>query len=118
MTLFGFLMIYPFIYILIYSLNDGKDSMMGALYFFPRKFTLDNYAQVFDNKQIWQAYKITILRTVTGTVLHVLFMHADGLCFIEKNAAGTHLLYFLHLFADHLQRRVHSLFHYAPKAST
>lgn len=72
LTLFGFLMIYPFIYILIYSLNDGKDSMMGALYFFPRKFTLDNYAQVFDNKQIWQAYKITILRTVTGTVLHVL----------------------------------------------
>lgn len=72
LTLFGFLMIYPFIYILIYSLNDGKDSMLGALYFYPRKFTLENYAQVFDNKQIWQAYKITILRTVIGTSLHVL----------------------------------------------
>ncbi|GIQ62849.1 hypothetical protein PACILC2_14170 [Paenibacillus cisolokensis] len=34
LTLFGFAMIYPFIYILVYSLNDGKDSMMGALYFF------------------------------------------------------------------------------------
>lgn len=72
LTLFGFLMIYPFIYILIYSLNDGKDSMLGALYFYPRKFTLENYAQVFDNRQIWQAYKITILRTVIGTSLHVL----------------------------------------------
>ncbi|PQP89338.1 sugar ABC transporter permease, partial [Paenibacillus sp. AR247] len=59
LTLFAFSMIYPFIYVLVYSLNDGKDSMMGALYFFPRKFTLDNYAQVFDNPQIWQAYKIT-----------------------------------------------------------
>ncbi|MGN7356431.1 carbohydrate ABC transporter permease [Paenibacillus sp. SAF-054] len=72
LTLFGFLMIYPFIYILIYSLNDGKDSMLGALYFYPRKFTLENYAQVFDNRQIWQAYKITILRTLIGTSLHVL----------------------------------------------
>jgi putative aldouronate transport system permease protein len=88
LTLFGFLMIYPFIYILIYSLNDGKDSMMGALYFFPRKFTLDNYAQVFDNKQIWQAYKITILRTVTGTVLHVLLCTLMAYALSKKTLPG------------------------------
>ncbi|MEK4357781.1 carbohydrate ABC transporter permease [Paenibacillus sp. FSL M7-1455] len=88
LTLFGFLMIYPFIYILIYSLNDGKDSMVGALYFFPRKFTLDNYAQVFDNKQIWQAYKITILRTVTGTVLHVLLCTLMAYALSKKTLPG------------------------------
>ncbi|WP_339320911.1 carbohydrate ABC transporter permease [Paenibacillus sp. FSL W8-0194] len=88
LTLFGFLMIYPFIYILIYSLNDGKDSMMGALYFFPRKFTLDNYAQVFDNKQIWQAYKITILRTVIGTVLHVLLCTLMAYALSKKTLPG------------------------------
>ncbi|ALS28551.1 sugar ABC transporter permease [Paenibacillus sp. 32O-W] len=71
LTLFGFAMIYPFIYILVYSLNDGKDSMMGALYFFPRKFTLENYVEVFDNVRIWKAYRITLLRTLIGTLLHV-----------------------------------------------
>lgn len=35
LTLVGFAMIYPFIYILAYSLNDGKDSMQGAIYFCP-----------------------------------------------------------------------------------
>lgn len=67
----GFSMVYPFIYILAYSLNDGKDSLLGSLYFLPRKWTLDNYAEVFENARIWQAYKITLLRTVIGTFLHV-----------------------------------------------
>ncbi|WP_136605070.1 carbohydrate ABC transporter permease [Paenibacillus dokdonensis] len=88
LTLFAFLMIYPFIYILIYSLNDGKDSMLGALYFFPRKLTLDNYIQVFDNKQIWQAYKITILRTVIGTVLHVLLCTLMAYALSKKTLPG------------------------------
>ncbi|MGO4374047.1 carbohydrate ABC transporter permease [Paenibacillus sp. 2TAB19] len=71
LALIGFSMVYPFIYILAYSLNDGKDSMMGSLYFLPRKWTLDNYAEVFENARIWQAYKITLLRTLIGTFLHV-----------------------------------------------
>ncbi|MGO4545693.1 carbohydrate ABC transporter permease [Paenibacillus sp. 2TAB23] len=71
LALVGFSMIYPFIYILAYSLNDGKDSMLGALYFLPRKLTLDNYAEVFENARIWQAYKITLARTLLGTLLHV-----------------------------------------------
>lgn len=81
-------MIYPFIYVLVYSLNDGKDSMMGALYFFPRKFTLDNYAQVFDNPQIWQAYKITILRTLLGTVLSVLLSTLMAYALAKKTLPG------------------------------
>lgn len=71
LALVGFSMVYPFIYILAYSLNDGKDSLLGSLYFLPRKWTLENYAQVFDNARIWQAYKITLLRTLIGTFLHV-----------------------------------------------
>lgn len=88
LAFFGFLMIYPFIYILVYSLNDGKDSMMGALYFYPRKFTLDNYAQVFDNRQIWQAYKITILRTVIGTAAHVLLCTLMAYALSKKTLPG------------------------------
>nr|WP_285855197.1 carbohydrate ABC transporter permease [Paenibacillus cellulositrophicus] len=86
--MFAFSMIYPFIYVLVYSLNDGKDSMMGALYFFPRKFTLDNYAQVFDNPQIWQAYKITILRTLLGTVLSVLLSTLMAYALAKKTLPG------------------------------
>lgn len=88
LALIGFSMIYPFIYILVYSLNDGKDSMQGALYFWPRQFTLDNYVQVFDNPRIWQAYKITLLRTILGTVLHVLLCTLMAYALSKKTLPG------------------------------
>lgn len=88
LAIVGFSMIYPFIYILAYSLNDGKDSMLGAIYFYPRKFTLDNYVQVFDNARIWQAYKITLLRTVIGTLLHVLLCTLMAYSLARKTLPG------------------------------
>ena len=36
LALVGFSMIYPFIYILAYSLNEGKDSMQGQFIFTPK----------------------------------------------------------------------------------
>ncbi|MBM7564788.1 carbohydrate ABC transporter permease [Paenibacillus sacheonensis] len=88
LALLGFSMIYPFIYILVYSLNDGKDSMMGALYFFPRKFTFDNYSQVFDNPKIWAAYKITLMRTLLGTFLSVLLSTLMAYALSKKTLPG------------------------------
>ncbi|WP_317890665.1 carbohydrate ABC transporter permease [Paenibacillus arenilitoris] len=88
LALFGFSMIYPFIYILVYSLNDGKDSMMGALYFLPRKFTLDNYVEVFENARIWKAYQITVFRTLLGTFLHVLLCTLMAYALSKKTLPG------------------------------
>lgn len=81
-------MVYPFIYILVYSLNDGKDSMLGTLYFVPRQFTLDNYVQVFDNPLIWQAYKITLARTLLGTFLHVTLCTLMAYALSKKSLPG------------------------------
>ena len=61
--------IYPLFYILIYSLNEGTDSMKGGLYLFPRVFTWFNYEYVLSNGVIGRAYLITIMRTIIGTVL-------------------------------------------------
>ncbi|WP_054023296.1 carbohydrate ABC transporter permease [Bacillus sp. FJAT-28004] len=98
LTLFGLSMIYPFIYILVYSLNDGKDSMMGALYFFPRKFTFENYVEVFENARIWQAYKITLLRTLIGTLAHVLLCTLMAYALSKKSLPGrTFFTYYIFL---------------------
>ncbi|WP_028611373.1 carbohydrate ABC transporter permease [Paenibacillus harenae] len=88
LTVLAFSMIYPFIYILAYSLNDGKDSMLGAIYFLPRKITLDNYAEVFENARIWKAYQITLLRTLLGTFLHVLLCTLMAYALSKKTLPG------------------------------
>jgi len=81
MILFSFMILYPLWYILILSFNDAQDAMKGGIYWFPRKFSLDNYRAVLGNPSIFSAFKITILKTLIGVVTHVLFtaMVAYGL---------------------------------------
>lgn len=76
-----FIFIFPLWQLLAISLNDAQDAMRGDIYFWPREFTLDNYKMVFENPTIYNAYLITILRTVIGTVTSVLAtgMFAYGL---------------------------------------
>lgn len=67
-----FLMTYPFWYALVLSFNDGTDSLKGGVYFWPREFTLANYAQAFADSQIISAFGVTIARTLLGTLISVL----------------------------------------------
>lgn len=71
LTLLCLAIIFPFLNILALSFNDGKDAMQGGVYLWPRKFSLDNYAEVFSDDSIMRGYVITIARTVIGTVSSV-----------------------------------------------
>lgn len=68
-----FLTIYPFFYVIILSFNEGVDASFGGIYWWPRKFTLENYAKFFNDLKWLKGIGITVLRTVIGTVLGVLF---------------------------------------------
>jgi len=70
--LFAFVCLYPFVYILAMSFNDGKDAMKGGIYFFPRMFSLDNYANIFSDGRILRSLGISAFRTVMGAGLGVL----------------------------------------------
>jgi len=65
--------LYPFYYILIISFNEGTDAARGGIYFWPRKFTLDNY-ETFLNDHKWRiGFLVSSARTIVGTLLGVLF---------------------------------------------
>ena len=68
-----FVMIYPFWSQLVVSLNEGADAMRGGLYFWPRKFTLENYEYMFSRSYLLRGAFISIARVVVGTVTHVFF---------------------------------------------
>ena len=42
MLIFAGVTLYPFWYVLIYALNETQDAYSGGLWFWPRKFTLEN----------------------------------------------------------------------------
>lgn len=85
MCLLCVITIYPLFYILIYSLNEGTDSLRGGLYLFPRVFTTFNFEYVLSNGVIKNSYLVTIGRTILGTVcgLTVTGLTAYGMSFRE-----------------------------------
>lgn len=78
-----FCTIYPFFYIFIISFNEGIDASLGGIYWFPRKFTLENYQEFFSDMKWVRGLGITVLRTLVGTALGVFFttLVAYGLSF-------------------------------------
>lgn len=72
MLLYAVVCIYPFIYVLALSFNDGMDAMRGGIYFFPREFTLDNYRKVFSDSRLLRSFFISVFRTVLAPLLGVM----------------------------------------------
>lgn len=59
----------PCLNVLALSFNDGQDAARGGVFIWPRMWTLDNYKEVFKDGSIIGAYKITIARTLIGTLM-------------------------------------------------
>lgn len=81
LLLFSIICLYPFLNILALSFNTGLDSMRGGITVIPRELTFANFIVVFRNGLVLNAYKVTIARTIIGTVtmLSVTAMVAYGL---------------------------------------
>lgn len=61
--------LYPFLNVLALSFNDSIDSVRGGITIFPREFTLKNYDVIFSFSGLITGFKISVFRTVAGTVL-------------------------------------------------
>ncbi|WP_334077335.1 carbohydrate ABC transporter permease [Paenibacillus sanfengchensis] len=61
--------LYPFLNVLAISLNDSTDTVRGGIHIWPREFTWENYKTIFSYSSLIQGFKITIFRTVVGTLL-------------------------------------------------
>ncbi|MBB3125426.1 putative aldouronate transport system permease protein [Paenibacillus rhizosphaerae] len=68
-----FITLYPFYYILLITFNEGTDTAAGGVYLWPRQFTLSNYTYFLQDPKWVKAFGISVLRTVIGTALGILF---------------------------------------------
>jgi len=71
--LLSLMIILPCLNILALSFNDGRDASRGGVSFWPRVISLENYIEVFKDGKVMQAYRITLARTIAGTVLKLVF---------------------------------------------
>lgn len=74
---------YPFYYLLIISFNNGLDSSLGGIYFWPRDFTLNNYDKFLSDPKWVRSFGVSILRTLVGASITIFFtcLTAYGLAY-------------------------------------
>lgn len=68
LLLFVIIMLYPLLNTVAISFNDGTDALRGGIYLIPRMFSLKNYETVLKKSSMLTAAKITVLRTIIGTL--------------------------------------------------
>ena len=83
-TFFAFVCVYPFYYILINSVSANDLSERGKVLIVPLKFHLSNYKQVMKISGLVSSFKISILRTVIGTIFTVIVSGFLGYMFTKE----------------------------------
>lgn len=64
--------LYPFLNVLAISLNDSQDTVRGGIQIWPRQFSLQNYKVIMAYSGLLQGLKVSVLRTLVGTVLGLI----------------------------------------------
>ncbi|MBQ4311414.1 MAG: carbohydrate ABC transporter permease [Oscillospiraceae bacterium] len=72
LTLYMIVLLYPLLNTVAISFNDGTDALRGGIYLWPRMFTWKNYITVLQKSTMITAAKVTVARTVIGTLSSTL----------------------------------------------
>ena len=73
------------------SFNDATDAARGGIYFWPRKFSVESYLTVFEDKAIYKAFLISVAKTVVGVGLHTLVTSMVAYGMSRRNLIGRKL---------------------------
>ena len=111
LTILAFVTFYPFWNALVISFNSGIDTMKGGITFWPREFSLDNYKVVFQDSRILNGFYISVLRTVVGTAMAIMFTAIFAYGISKKRVSRPQLLYDFLYHHNVFQRRSHSDIH-------
>ena len=92
------IIVLPCLNILALSFNDGKDAARGGIWLWPRVWTLDNYVEVFKDGSIVSGYKITLMRTVIGTLMSLTVTAFAAFALEQQELPGRSIILFFITF--------------------
>lgn len=70
-SIFTLLCIYPFYYVIIYSISNASEAAKG-IYFLPKQLDFSTYISIFSRDDLLNAFFISFTRTAIGTLLCVI----------------------------------------------
>lgn len=88
LSVLAFLTVYPFIYILAASLSSGEYITRGAVWFFPKGFTLDSYKKIAARGGMTIAYLNSFFYMIVGTAVNLVFTISGAYPLSRKRLVG------------------------------
>lgn len=85
---FSITVLYPFIYLIALSFNEGSDALRGGITVLPRKFTWENYDIIFSNNLLFHSFINSVLRTGIGSILSVVLSGICAYFFTKRKIIG------------------------------
>ena len=80
--------LYPLIYIISASISSPIAVNSGAMKLLPKDITFEGYKIIFKNKDIWNGYLNTIIYTIVGTIVNLVFTVPAGYALSRRELPG------------------------------
>ncbi len=93
-----FVTAYPFYYTVVQAFNNGVDSSLGGVYFWPRRPSLENFETLLADASWGNAIIVSVARTVVGTVLGLLATSAVAYALSFEHILFRGAYYKLYIF--------------------
>lgn len=77
--------LYPFLNVVALSFNESSDTVRGGIHIWPRAFTLKNYEQIFKYDSLVVAAFNSVLRTIIGTIIGLVFTSMTAFVLSRKD---------------------------------
>jgi putative aldouronate transport system permease protein len=97
-SLFALACIFPFFYVLVFSLTPYKDYLADPLRFIPEHPTLQAYTLMLRMKLLQTGYRNTIIITVCGTALNLLLLCISAYPLSKRDLKGRGVILSLIIF--------------------
>ncbi|WP_098741377.1 carbohydrate ABC transporter permease [Paenibacillus sp. EZ-K15] len=85
---FTIIIVVPLWNVVVSSFSSGRSLAEGGFIFWPTEFSLENYQAVFRDANIWNAFFISVAKTVMGVITHVFFCAMVGYGLSKKYVRG------------------------------
>ena len=87
-VLIGIIMVYPFWYVVMYSLSDPGRSDFSSLYLLPQGFSLSAYKYAFSKSILFSGFFNSVFLTVVGTAVNMLLTVSLAYPLSRENLPG------------------------------
>lgn len=92
------IVLYPMYFVVIASFSGPASVANGEVWLLPKNITFEGYKRIFEEKRIWVGYKNTILYTIVGTALSLLFTMPAAYALSRKDLKGRNIIMMYFVF--------------------